>query len=133
MDRLTFHADRVAVDSTDYGDDYRVHSAHFGTGDPEVDGHHWHFSRCFRDDDGVCTSREIQQATLYEGIRTFQVSRTNIRCIFESSGAREVGIRELSISFEVDDAQWRRLSEMLDVVFRDKPYYRRTGADRSAT
>ncbi len=48
---------------------------------------------------------------------------------FRAAGAREVGIRELRISFDVDDTQWLELSQMLDMVFRDKPYYRRTESD----
>lgn len=125
MKKLAYHADQIAADTTEYGADYVVHSVHFGTGDPEADGHHWNFSRCFADDEGVCTVREIQQATLYEGIRSLQAWRNGLRCIFEPSAVDETGFSELTISFEVDDLQWKELAEMLDTVFRDKPYYQR--------
>ena len=62
---LTFFAESVAADTTEYTHDCVVSLIAFGTGDPETGGHSWTFSRSSDDDWGVCSVREIQQATIY--------------------------------------------------------------------
>lgn len=123
-DRLSFHAEHVAVTDDVYGAD-RVYAVHFGCGDPERGGHHWNFQRCFSGDDGVCTVREIQQATLYEGIRRFDATRGQVRCVFEATAVADAGFREVAITFEIGDVEWNRLADGLDTVFRDRAYYSR--------
>jgi hypothetical protein len=59
---LSFFAEKVAVETTEYTPEYIVYMIAVGTGDPEKDGHCWTFSRSFDDEDGVCTVREIQRA-----------------------------------------------------------------------
>ena len=125
MDKLAYQADQVKSLVVDYTSKFRVYSAHLGVGDPERGGHHWSFSRSLEDDDGVCTVREIQRATLYEGIRSFRLVRTGLNCVFETAAVPEVGITELEITFAIDDSTWNELSSALDDVFRDRPYYTR--------
>lgn len=107
----------------EYTPKYAVHMIAFGTGDPEVDGHSWNFSRSTDDDWGVCTVKEIQQATLYEGIESFALARSGLECVFNAEAALEVGVAKLSIAFEIDDKRWQRLKATARTVFRDRDYF----------
>jgi hypothetical protein len=123
---LEFVAEKVGTDVAEGGPGSAVYVIAFGTGDPESGGHCWIFSRFSppNDDDwGVCTVREIQQATIYEGIESFRLHRSGMECVFEPDAARETGYRELRISFSIDDDAWRGLAEAAKVVFRDCSYF----------
>src|SRR5262245_64525053 len=92
---LSFTAENVAAETVKYTPECVVHLIAFGIGDPEADGHQWTFSRSFEDDWGVCTVREIQRATIYEGISSFRLHRTGLECVFDPESAAEVGFEEL--------------------------------------
>jgi hypothetical protein len=124
---LAFVAENVAVDTVEYTPDFIVHMIAFGIGNPEADGHCWIFSRTLDDDDGVCTVRGIQRATIYEGIATFRLQRTGVVCVFDPHWAAEVGVTELRITFEIDDDSWNDLAAKAQTVFRDRPYFECNG------
>lgn len=120
---LSFVADNVAAESTEYTPNCVVYLIAFGIGDPEAGGHSWSFSRSFDDDSGVCSVREIQRATIYEGIVSFALYRTSIECVFDARAAEEVGFARLRITFAIDDERWQKLAATARVVFRDRPYF----------
>ena len=120
---LSFVAENVAADTTEYTQECVVYLIAFGTGDPEANGHCWTFSRSFDDDWGVCTVREIQRATIYGGIQSLRLHRSGLECIFDPKAAREAGYRELKIAFAIDDETWRKVSETAMVVFRDCSFF----------
>lgn len=120
---LSFVAEDVGADTTEYTPECVVYLIAFGTGDPEADGHCWTFSRSFDDDWGVCTVREIQQATIYGGIEAFKLHRSGLECVFEPKAAEKAGFRELRISFAVDDKTWQGVAATARIVFRDCPYF----------
>jgi hypothetical protein len=116
---LSFVAEHVGADTTEYTRECVVYLIAFGKGDPETGGHCWTFSRSFDDGSDVCTVREIQQATVYGGIESFTMHRSGVECVFDPKAAKETGCRELRITFAVDDKNWREVSETAKVVFRD--------------
>jgi hypothetical protein len=120
---LSFAAEDVRSDTTEYTRECVVYLIAFGTGNPEAGGHCWNFSRSFDDDWGVCTVREIQRATIYEGIVSFEMHRSGIECVFDSKVAEEVGFSELRITFEISDGTWQMLAATARVIFRDRPYF----------
>ena len=75
------------------------------------------------DDWGVCTVREIQQATIYGGIESFRLHRSGLECDFEASVAKETGYRRLRISFDIDEQKWRNIAATARVVFRECSYF----------
>jgi len=111
----------------EYTEDFHVHGVYFGVGDPEEAGHHWNFTRTTDEDDdeGVCTVREPQRAVLYGGIERFELHRDHVRCVFDGRGTQETGFTELEIRFELDDAEWAQVAEMLDRVFAGQAAYSR--------
>ena len=80
----------------------------------------WSFTRCLEDDEGVCTVREPQQATVYEGIREIVVSRRRLQCEFESAAA---GVHKLQITLRLAKEEWKHFSKVIDCVFKDRAYY----------
>jgi hypothetical protein len=120
---LTFVAEDVEANTTEYTQECVVYLIAFGTGDPEADGHCLTFSRSFDDDWGVCTVREIQRATVYGGIEQFKLHRSGVECVFEPKSAEKVGFRELRVSFAVDDKTWQDVAATSRIVFRDCPYF----------
>jgi hypothetical protein len=118
---LSFVADDL---ETHVEADYELYTIAFSVGDVEVDGHSWNFSRGLDDDDsGVCIVREIQQATIYECITSFNLHRAGLACIFDKEGASEIGFSELQITFKIDDRAWKQLTNIARIVFRDRPYF----------
>jgi hypothetical protein len=120
---LSFVAEDVGADTTEYTTECVVYLIAFGTGDPEADGHCWTFSRSFDDDWGVCTVREIQQATIYGGIESFRLHRSGLECVFESKAAEKAGYHALRVTFAVDDKTWQEVATTARIVFRDCPYF----------
>ena len=121
---LSFVAEDVGTDVTEYTEECVVYLIGFGTGDPEADGHSWTFSRSFDEDDGVCTVREIQRAVLHGGIERFTLHRSGVECVFDPEGARETGFGELRVRFTIDDKTWNDLVATAKIVFRDCPCFR---------
>jgi hypothetical protein len=119
---LSFVAENVAADTTAYTSECVVYLIAFGTGDPEAEGHCWTFSRSF-DDDGVCTTREIQLATIYGGIERFKLHRSGLECVFDSKASEATGFRELRVTFAIDNETWQEVKETAKVVFRDCDYF----------
>ena len=120
---LSFFADNVGADTTEYTAECVVYLIAFGTGDPESGGHHWNFSRSFDDDLGVCTVREIQQGVNYGGIERFRLHRRGVECDFDAEAAEELGFPALRITFEIEDGVWNELTATATVVFRDCPFF----------
>lgn len=120
---LSFAAEDVGTDTTEYTPDCVVYLLAFGKGDPEGNGHCWTFSRSFDDDWGVCTVREIQQATIYGGIERFRLHRSGFECEFDEKAAEEVGFSELSVAFALTDKAWHEVAETAKIVFRDCAYF----------
>jgi hypothetical protein len=120
---LSFVAENVAADITEHTPEFVVYLIAFGAGDPEDGGHHWNFSRCFDEDWGVCTVREVQEAVVYEGIESFRLHRSGVECVFDPTAAKETGLRELRIAFTIDDEVWRDLADTAQIVFRDCPCF----------
>jgi hypothetical protein len=120
---LSFVAEEVGGDTTEYTSTCVVYLIGFQTGDPGAGGHCWTFSRSFDDDWGVCTVREIQQATVYDGIESFRLHRSGAECVFGPRAAKKTGYRDLRITFAIDDKTWRELAETAKNVFRDRPYF----------
>jgi hypothetical protein len=120
---LSFLAEDVGADTTEYTPECVVYLIAFGEGDPAANGHCWTFSRSFDDDWGVCTVREIQKATVYGGIERFMLLRSGVECVFGPKAAAETGYRELTIAFTIDDKTWREIAETAKVVSRDCPYF----------
>ena len=116
---LSFVAEHVGTDTTEYTPECVVYLIAFGTGDPEAGGHHWNFSRSFDDDWGVCTVRKIQQAVIYGGIERFRLHRSGVECDFDAKAAKEASFSSLRIAFEIDDKAWSELTSAANIVFRD--------------
>jgi hypothetical protein len=120
---LSFVAEDVGADTTEFTPECVVYLIAFGAGDPEGDGHCWTFSRSFDDDWGVCTVREIQQATIYGGIERFKLHRSGVECVFDGKAAEEAGFRELKITFAIADKTWHEVAATAKIVFRDCAYF----------
>ena len=120
---LSFFAEQVGTDTTEYTPECVVYLVAFGTGDPEAGGHHWNFSRSFDDDWGVCTVREIQQAVIYGGIERLRLHRSGVECDFDTNAAKEAGFTSLRITFEIGDEAWSEMTATANIVFRDCPFF----------
>jgi hypothetical protein len=119
-----FDATMVAASEEAFTDNFTVHGIYFGEGDPEHGGQHWNFTRSLGDDDdGVCTLKEIQSITVYDGIVSFDMHRTALVCEFDTATAQHTGVRRLTIAYEVDDATWSDLVTQAKHVFSDRPYF----------
>ncbi|PSB56563.1 hypothetical protein [Chamaesiphon polymorphus] len=122
---LSFTAEDVETHVEESSADTQYYLIAFSVGDVEVDGHSWSFSRGLdeSDDWGVCTVKEIQQATIYECITSFDLHRSNLKCIFDEEGINCTGFSELQIIFELDDRAWKQLADTARIVFHDRPYF----------
>jgi hypothetical protein len=120
---LSFFAEHVGTDTTAHTPEFVVYLIAFGRGDPQAGGHEWNFSRCFEEDWGVCTVREIQEAVVYGGIERFRLQRFGVECDFDPKAAKELGFFGLRIAFEVDDTAWHELLATAKIVFRDCAFF----------
>ncbi|MDH5600189.1 MAG: Imm10 family immunity protein [Gammaproteobacteria bacterium] len=121
---ISYKADYVEAISEEFTPEFIVHGIHFGEGDPEQDGQHWNFTRTLEtDDDGVCTVKEIQQVTIYGGIKKFVLSRNNLICEFDDKHSERTGVQKLSITFDISDEDWNKLLEKSNLVFSGESYY----------
>jgi hypothetical protein len=131
IERLHINARMVAANEEEFTEDFTVHGIFFSEGDPEAGGQHWNFTRSLGDDDdGVCTVKEIQELTVYEGITNFEMSRTALVCEFDARAAERTGVRRLTISYQIDDATWTDLVIQAQLVFTDSAYFKLTPAPR---
>jgi hypothetical protein len=126
MTTISFTAEHVDAHVEDFTDTFRVYGVYLESGDPEADGESWNFTRSFEDDEGVCTVREIQRATLYDKIQELFLSRSQLVCTFEPEVQDETGCARLEIRLNLDDAAWEKVAQMMDTVCSGKPYYRRS-------
>lgn len=126
MATISFTAEHVDTHIEDFTETSRVYGVYFEAGDPEAGGESWNFTRSFEDDDGVCTVREVQRATLYDQIQDLQLSRSELICTFEPRAQGVAGCARLEIHLEVDDATWERVAQMMDMVCSGKAFYRRS-------
>jgi hypothetical protein len=125
MTTISFTAERVAAHVEDYTETYRVYGVYLETGDPELGGESWNFTRSFEDDEGVCTVREPQRATFYDKIQELALSRSQLVCTFTSEGEKDAGCGRLEIQLNVDDSTWDQVSKVMDTVCAGKAFYAR--------
>lgn len=125
VDHLHIDAQLVAANEQEFTEDFTVHGIYFGEGDPENGGQHWNFTRALgEDDDGVCTVKEIQVVTVYDGIIRFEMNRAGLECEFNDEAAEQTGVRRLTVAYQVDDATWSDLVTQAKMVFTDEPYFK---------
>lgn len=121
---ISFHAESVEIIGNEYTPDYTVIGIHFGKGDPEQGGQHWNFTQSIPPEegnfDGVCTVKEIQQVTVYGGIRRFELWPDHLVCEFEEHTSPQTGVEKLCISYTIPNGQWEKLAEMARRVFKDQ-------------
>ena len=123
-DGLTFRAQVVEAVEERYTEECVVHQIAFGAGDPELGGQYWTFSRTPGDDDwGVCTTKEVQEVTVYGGITRLDLKRDGLTCEFDEETAKETGIPRLVISYSLEDALWRQLLREATAVFDGETYF----------
>lgn len=121
---IEFKAKVVEAFSQEYTEDCIVHQIFFEESDPEKGGQSWNFSRELGDDDdGVCTVKEIQQATIYEGISSFNISSNKLVCKFDETGEAAVGANAIIIEYELNDDEWKKLKQIASLVFSEKLYF----------
>ena len=128
-----FTANIVDAFKNEFTPEFVVFNLFFEESDPEEGGESWCFQRALGadgtlkslegDDDGVCTVKEIQQAILHEGIQKFELSRTQVVCVFEPNAVEETTTDSLEINYNIDDAQWTELKQMSALVFAGKDYF----------
>jgi hypothetical protein len=75
------------------------------------------------DNDGVCTVKEIQQVTVYDGIVRFTLTRNSMTCEFDERAARETGVRKLHIEYSLDEDAWQSLVKQAKLVFHGEEYF----------
>ncbi len=109
----------------DFTETFRVYGVSFGAGDPDNDGESWSFTRSFEDDDGVCTVREIQRATLYDKIQELRLSRSQLVCLVDRAAVDEAGCARLEINLNLDMKTWEIIAGMMDIVCSGKTFYSR--------
>jgi len=127
MKTISFTAELVTTHVENFTDTYRVYGVSFKAGDPDYDdGEWWEFTRSFEDDDGVCTVRGYQQATLYDKIQELNLTHTQLLCIFEPAGVKETGCARLEIGLNIDKEIFEIIVKMMDIICSGKAFYRRT-------
>lgn len=121
---ISFHAGSVEIIDNEFTPDFTVIGFHFGEGDPEHGGQHWNFTQSIPpeggDFDGVCTVKEIQQVTVYGGIRRFELWPDHLVCEFDERTSPLTGVEKLRISYTLPDEQWGKLAEMGKRVFENQ-------------
>jgi hypothetical protein len=118
---ISFHAESVEIIDKEFTPDFAVIGFHFGEGDPEQGGQHWNFTQSIPCEDGifdgVCTVKEIQQVTVYGGIRRFEMWPDHLVCEFNERTSPKTGVEKLRISYTLSSQQWENLVEMAKRVF----------------
>lgn len=120
---LSFAATLAVAVSEDFGGGCVVHGLHFGGDDLEGGVPHWSFSRLVAAGaaDGVCTVREPQDLTFYDGIAEFRLGRDAVEVRFDAAGALQAGAEVLMIGLAVDEAAWAALADQAELAFAGRP------------
>jgi hypothetical protein len=136
VEMTKFTANKVEVFREVFSDDFTVFSIFFEEFDPEEGGESWNFQRALgtdgkieslgEDDDGVCTVKEIQQVTIYEGIQKVELSQTRLICEFDPETIKDTGTDALEINYEISGDTWDKLREMAALVFKKREYFKIT-------
>jgi len=131
MKKFTAHLVEAFVEEFD--EDYAVFNLLFEESDPDLGGESWNFQRALgadgtleslgEDDDGVCIVKEIQQLTDYEKLEFVEITKNRFYCKFSAEWARKIKIDGLDISYEIDDAKWKVLLHIANLVFLNRNYY----------
>ncbi|MGF1488898.1 MAG: hypothetical protein ACFBSE_17575 [Prochloraceae cyanobacterium] len=131
---IRFTAKTVEAFSTEFCKDFVVFNIFFEECDREEGGQSWSFQRALgadgtiesreEEDEGVCTVKEIQQLTLYEGIERVKLSRNKFVCKFNIEAIQQIKIEGLEIDYSIDDDRWKRLIRIAVLVFRNRDYFR---------
>ena len=84
-----------------FSEDFVVWNIFFEGSDPEQGGQSWSFQRALgkdgtleslgEEDEGICTVKEVQQATFYECVKKVILARESFFCEFTEKGAKESG------------------------------------------
>jgi hypothetical protein len=121
---ISFHAESVEIIDNEFTPDFTVIGFHFGQGDPEKGGQHWNFTQSIPPEDGifdgVCTVKEIQQVTVYGGIRRFELWSDHLVCEFDERTSPKTGTEKLCISYAIPTEQWEKLAAMAGRVFEGR-------------
>lgn len=81
-------------------------------------------------DDEVYLERSGQACAARGGVETCQLSRTGLRLTVSEATARQLrGASVFEITFEIDEAKFARLRELLRNVFRGVPGYQEIEAE----
>ena len=125
---ISFMAESVEVFEDEYTLDHVVFGLHFGQGDPEKGGEHWNFTRSMPEEQsealkGVCTVKEIQQVTVYGGIRSLSINSRQLSCKFDEDAALKTGVSNLVIGYTLADKQWDRVQKTAERLFGGEGYF----------
>ena len=77
---LSFVAENVGADTTEYSPECVVYLIAFGTGNPEAGGHCWTFSPVVPRRLGRLHGPRGPRATVYGGIESFRLHRSGVKC-----------------------------------------------------
>lgn len=129
-----FFANSVDVFENYFSDDFVVWNMFFEESDPEERGESWSFQRALgkdgtleslgEEDEGVCTVKEIQQATFYECIESVVLTRNSFFCNFDEKGAKQCGTSSILATFALTDEQWEKMKFTAQLVFLDCEYFK---------
>ncbi|MFM2476217.1 Imm10 family immunity protein [Celerinatantimonas sp. MCCC 1A17872] len=121
MQHIQFYATQVAGITNIFSEDFCVFNLCFDESDNET-GQSWQFQRALgedgtlaslgEEDEGICVVQEPQLQTFYEGITSLEISRSQLRCRFDSATAEQIGIQSLHIRYQLEDAQWQELVQI---------------------
>ncbi len=125
MEEIIVKAESIDAVEEEFTPDFKVVGIYFGEGDPENGGQHWNFTQSIGDDEyeGVCTVKEIQQATVYGGITEFVMDCRGLTCKFDESASRETGVSVLGIQYNLTHKKWNELCTMAKRVFIGTQYF----------
>ncbi|AZZ90660.1 hypothetical protein EUZ85_07985 [Hahella sp. KA22] len=127
MEKIIVKAEFIEAIEEEFTPDFKVVGIYFGEGDPENSGQHWNFTQSIGDDDdddeGVCTVKEVQQATVYGGITEFTMDCRGLVCKFDESACQQTGVNELEIQYNLNHKKWDELCTMAKRVFVGAPYF----------
>ncbi|MEM1261418.1 MAG: hypothetical protein AAGH76_03400 [Pseudomonadota bacterium] len=118
---ISFAADVVELWETEYDQDSTVIGFHLGEGDPEKGGQHWNFTQFIPPEtgefEGVCIVKEIQEVTVYGGVRRFAMWADHLVCEFDDATSSKTGVVKLEISYSLSSSKQRDLFGMAARVF----------------
>ena len=131
---IKFKAITVEALCTKYSEDCAVFQIFFEEGNPENGAQSWNFQRALgsdgtiesfgEDDEGVCTVKEIQQLTFYEGISEFKIYKNHLYCIFDENAKQIVGADKIEIIYDLSEEEWIKLSNMAQIVFTNCNFFK---------